>query len=54
MTVPYRALHLGRKARAAELNTGYFFDGVKYLEAKEREKSMPTLFDFDTSEREAS
>jgi DNA modification methylase len=46
MTVPYRALHLNRKGRAAELNPGYFFDGVKYLEAKEREKAMPTLFDF--------
>ncbi len=44
-TVPYRALHLGRRGRASELNTGYFMDGVKYLEAKEREISMPSLFD---------
>lgn len=44
-TVPVRALHLGRKGRAAELNTGYFMDGVKYLQAKEREKAMPSLFD---------
>lgn len=44
-TVPYRALHLGRRGRASELNTGYFMDGVKYLEAKEREMSMPSLFD---------
>ncbi len=44
-TVPYRALKLGRKGRAAELNTGYFVDGVKYLEAAEREAGMPSLFD---------
>lgn len=45
MTVPVRALHLGRKGRGVELNPGYFLDGVKYLQAKEREKAMPTLFD---------
>lgn len=44
-TVPYRALHLGRRGRAVELNTGYFMDGLKYLEAKEREINMPSLFD---------
>jgi DNA modification methylase len=45
MTVPYRAIGLGRKGRASELNHGYFLDGVKYLEAKSREMSMPSLFD---------
>ena len=44
-TVPVRALRLGRQGRAAELNTAYFLDGVKYLEATEREMSMPGLFD---------
>jgi hypothetical protein len=44
-TVPLRALKLGRKGRAAELNTGYFLDGVKYLQAEERKQDMPTLFD---------
>lgn len=44
-TAPLRALHLGRRGRAVELNPGYFFDGVKYLQAAERELSMPTLFD---------
>jgi DNA modification methylase len=44
-TVPYRALGLGRKGRAVELNPSYFCDGVKYLEAKERELSVPSLFD---------
>ena len=44
-TVPYRALRLGRQGRAAELNTAYFMDGVKHLQAMEREVSMPSLFD---------
>lgn len=43
-TVPYRALKLGRKGRAAELSTAYFMDGVRYLQAAEREISMPDLF----------
>lgn len=29
------------------LNTGYFLDAVKYLEAEERRQSMPTLFDME-------
>ena len=45
MTVPYRAIKKGRKGRASELNTGYFMDGIKYLEAAEKEMSMPSLFD---------
>jgi len=51
-TVPYRALKLGRRGRAAELNTGYFLDGVGYLEAMQREVGMPTLFDILDAERE--
>lgn len=43
-TVPYRALKLGRKGRAAELSTTYFMDGVRYLQAAEREIAMPDLF----------
>jgi hypothetical protein len=46
-TVPFRALHLGRRGRAAELNAQYFLDGVKYLQAAERELAMPTLFDLE-------
>ena len=45
-TVPNRALRLGRRGRAVELNPGYWLDGVKHLEAAEREQSMPSLFDF--------
>lgn len=44
MTVPYRALKLGRKGRASELNSAYFFDGVQYLLAAEKEVAMPDLF----------
>ncbi|MBT2537239.1 DNA methyltransferase [Arthrobacter sp. ISL-69] len=44
-TVPLRALKLGRKGRSSELNSGYFLDSVKYLEAEERKQDMPTLFD---------
>ena len=44
-TVPVRAIKLKRRGRAAELSADYFMDGVKHLEAQEREMSMPTLFD---------
>ncbi|MBP9054587.1 MAG: hypothetical protein KBF94_18350, partial [Ilumatobacteraceae bacterium] len=44
-TVPYRAVLMGRRGRAAELNPGYFLDGVKYLQAAERKVDMPSLFD---------
>lgn len=50
MTVPYRALALGRKGRASELNPQYFMDGCQYLNAMERQMSMPTLFDALESE----
>jgi DNA modification methylase len=53
-TVPVRALHLGRRGRAVELNAGYFFDGVKYLQAQERKALMPTLFDLDEVGMEAA
>jgi len=44
-TVPYRALLLGRRGRASELSTSYFFDGVQYMQAAEAKVSMPDLFD---------
>lgn len=46
-TVPLRALKLGRRGRSSELNPGYFLDSVKYLEAEERQREMPTLFDIE-------
>ncbi|MDQ0305310.1 DNA methyltransferase [Ancylobacter polymorphus] len=45
-TVPNRAVRMGRRGRAAELHHGYFLDGVKYLEALDRKKATPSLFDF--------
>lgn len=53
-TVPYRALKLGRRGRASELNPGYFLDGIKYLEAMEREVSTPTMFDIFEGQGEAA
>ena len=44
-TVPYRALHLGRRGRGVELNPGYYLDALKYLHAAEADRSMPSLFD---------
>lgn len=44
-TVGVRAIKLGRRAGGSELNSGYFADQVHYLQAAEREASMPSLFD---------
>jgi DNA modification methylase len=53
MTVPYRAIKLGRQGGASELHDLYFNDGVRYLEAAEREIAMPSLFDLMTTEEAA-
>jgi DNA modification methylase len=45
MTVPYRAVMLGRKGYGCELNPEYFTDGLTYLSQADRSISMPTLFD---------
>ncbi len=44
MTVPYRAIKLGRKGRSSELNYEYFRDGLTYLRAAEHEITIPSLF----------
>ena len=46
MTVPLRAIVLGRFGMASELNPESFFDGVKYLEMEERKKDIPDLFTY--------
>ena len=46
MTVPFRAIKLGRKGIGVELNKGYFLDGVKYVEAASQAVSTPSFFDF--------
>jgi DNA modification methylase len=47
MTVPYVAIQMGRRGYGIELNPDYFQDGVKYLQAIERENVAPTLFDME-------
>jgi DNA modification methylase len=54
MTVPYRAVKLGRRGRGCELSPSYFADGVMYCEAMAREMSMPSLFDLAELEAEES
>lgn len=54
MTVPYRAIAMGRRGRAAELNAEYFRDGVRYLQQAERDATTPTLFDFESLGKEVA
>lgn len=51
-TVPYVAVKLGRRGYGIEINPASFNDSVKYLRDIEREKMMPTLFDFAFGEEE--
>jgi DNA modification methylase len=53
-TVPQRAIKLGRRGRATELSASYFMDGVKHLQAAERQLSMPSLFDTLPDQDEAA
>jgi len=53
MTVPYRAIKLGRRGRACELSKPYFLDGAAYCAAAAREKAMPGLFDLIEAEAAA-
>lgn len=45
MTVPYRAILMGRKGIGVELSPGYFMDGVAYCQEAERKNDVPSLFD---------
>jgi DNA modification methylase len=47
MTVPYIAIKMRRRGYGIELNPDYFQDGVKYLQAIEREREAPVLFDME-------
>lgn len=47
MTVPYRAMLMGRKGVATELNPVSFRDGLFYLRKAESELEMPTLFNVE-------
>lgn len=53
MTVPYMAIKMGRKGYGIELNKDYWQDGCGYLDAVEKECTMPTLFDFMKEETAA-
>ncbi len=53
-TVGVRAIKLGRRAGGSELNAGYFADQVHYLQAAEREASMPSLLDTLETEEAAA
>lgn len=44
-TVPYRAMGLGRRGRAVELNPDYFRDALGYLQGKENELAIPSLLE---------
>lgn len=44
-STPYQALKMGRKAKACELNSEYFADGVDYVNQMNYNLSVPTLFD---------
>lgn len=45
MTVPYRAMKLGRKGIGIELNPAYFAEGVSIVEALAQDLATPSLFD---------
>jgi hypothetical protein len=44
MSVPYRALQLGRQGWGVELNPAYFVDGCAYVRAMAEQMAMPDLF----------
>lgn len=45
MTVPVRALALGRQGYGVDLNRDYWRDGVRFLRTAEAEAAVPMLFD---------
>ncbi len=44
-SVPYKALQMGRKTIAIELNSEYYKDGLFYVKSMYEKMNMPTLFD---------
>jgi hypothetical protein len=54
MTVPYRAIKLGRRGYGIELNADYWADGVKYCRTAEQDLTAPSLFDFCKAEEAAA
>lgn len=52
MTVPVRAIKLGRIGIGVELSAEYFLDGIKYLRGMEIDVRTPSLFDFENLNKE--
>jgi len=50
MTVPFRAVSLGRIGYGCELNPSYWRDGIEYLQRAERSQFLPTMGLFDDSD----
>lgn len=50
MTVPFRAVKLGRRGYGVELKKEYWQAGVAYCKEAEYQATVPTLFDFMASE----
>lgn len=50
MTVPYMAVKMGRRGVGIELNSGYFADGLAYVDAAARKHAVPGLFDLINDE----
>jgi hypothetical protein len=46
MTVPYRAIKLGRYGMGVELSKSYYLDGLYYCQQAAEKKVQPSLFDF--------
>jgi len=53
MTVPLRAVKFGRRGAAAELNPGYFADGVRHLREADAGRATGSLFDLLAMEEAA-
>lgn len=53
MTVPFRAVKLGRFGVGCELSSAYFLDGCTYCRAAAAELEMPSLFDLPGTKEEA-
>jgi len=54
MTVPYRAVKLGRYGVGIELSESYYKDGAFYCAQAVAERQQPTLFDFLDAEDECA
>lgn len=50
MTVPYRAVKLGRQGIGIELSCAYFLDGVAYVRAAAERVAVPSLLDLLAAE----